>query len=371
MRSTGAGPATFELPPGLVTPAVVVDRSIVERNIATMARDVAALGIALRPHIKTHKMVDVARLQLAAGAAGITAGTLGEAEIMAAGGIDDIFIAYPLWVTAAEADRLRRLNAVAELRVGVESAEAAAVLGDALRGVVPPLKVLVEVDSGEHRTGVRSPADAARVARAAQVAGLEVRGVFTHGGHGYRSAELRMQAAHDEAGVLEAAAEAMEAAGIPAPERSAGSTPTTPVGVRDGITEQRPGTYVFGDRQQVALGSVARDAVGLAVAATIVSLQQPGYAIINAGAKMLARDRPAFLDGFGIIPALGDAVVERVYDYHGVVRLPRGIRPAHGQVVAVIPNHVCPVVNLVDAVTVAVDGHVADTWRVDARGQNG
>jgi D-serine deaminase-like pyridoxal phosphate-dependent protein len=363
--------ATFELPRGLATPAVVVDRSIVDRNIAAMARQVAAAGMALRPHVKTHKMVAVARLQLDAGATGITAGTLGEAEVMAAGGIGDIFIAYPLWITTDGAERLARLHAGIELRVGVESVEAATRLGAAVTGAARPLKVLVEVDSGERRTGVRSATDAVRVARAAREAGLEVRGVFTHGGHGYGSPELRVRAAHDESTALRSAAEAMEAAGLPAPERSAGSTPTTTVGIADGITEQRPGTYVFGDRQQVALGSIGRDAIGLVVAATIVSIEQPGYAVIDAGAKMLAKDRPALLDGFGIVPALGGAVVEQVYDYHGVVRLPQGLRPVRGEVVAVVPNHVCPVVNLVDAVTVAVDGRAAGTWRVDARGRNG
>jgi D-serine deaminase-like pyridoxal phosphate-dependent protein len=364
-------PAVFALPGDLATPQVVVDRTIVERNIASMAHDLAASGIALRPHVKTHKIVDVAKLQIEAGAAGITAGTLGEAEVMAAGGIGDIFIAYPLWVTGSDVDRLRRLHESIELRVGVDSVEAAALLGETVAGSARPLKVLVEVDSGEHRTGVRSADEAVRVAQAAVAVGLEVRGVFTHGGHGYRSADARVHAAHDEAAVLRDAAEAMVAAGISAPERSAGSTPTAVVRVADGITEQRPGTYVFGDRQQVALGSIPRDAVGLVVAATVVSLAQPGYAVIDAGAKMLARDRPAFLEGFGIVPELGGAVVERVYDYHGVVRLPRGLRPSHGQVVAVVPNHVCPVVNLVDAVTVSVDGRTVGEWRVDARGRNG
>jgi D-serine deaminase-like pyridoxal phosphate-dependent protein len=168
------------------------------------------------------------------------------------------------------------------------------------------------------------------------------------------------------------ARDALLAAGFAADVLSAGSTPTATLSAEGVVTEERPGTYVFGDRQQIALGSIPADAAGLVVAATVVSAAVPGQVVIDAGAKILARDRPDFLDGLGIVPALGGAVVERAYDYHGVVRLPEGTAtPEIGTVVAVIPNHVCPVVNLVDAMHVVVDGRSVATWPVDARGLNG
>lgn len=366
-----AGLGGFAIPADLDTPSVVIDLDVVEHSITAMADAIAGRGLALRPHIKTHKSVEIARRQLEAGAAGLTVGSIGEAEVMAAAGFDDLFIALPVWASGSRATRLRALTERVTMTVGADSVEGMRALGTAVAGTSRRLRVLVEVDSGEERTGVRDAASVARVAAAGAEAGLDVRGAFTHGGHGYASPGAREPAARDECAALEMARDALTAIGMDVETLSAGSTPTATLSAVAPVTEQRPGTYVFGDRQQVGLGSIAPGDVGLMVAATVVSTSLEGWFVIDAGAKVLTRERPAFLDGLAVIPALGGALVERAYDYHGVVRLPAGVpAPAVGTVVGVIPNHVCPVVNLVDQIDVVRAGLRVARWPVDARGCN-
>jgi D-serine deaminase-like pyridoxal phosphate-dependent protein len=309
-------------------------------------------------------------MQLEAGAAGITVGTLGEAEVLAGAGIDDLFVAYPVWAGGAAAARLRALHERSRLRVGVDSADGAAALAAAVRGG-RPLEVLVEVDSGLQRTGVVGPDAVVAVAEAARAAGLRVIGAFTHGGHAYASVEAAGSAAADEVRVLREAAPALRSAGFEPEVLSAGSTPTALGSASAPVTEERPGTYVFGDRLQHALGSTTWDSIGLVVAATVVSVAA-GSVVIDAGAKVLAREPSPALDGIAVVPELGDGVVSRAYDYHGVISLSPGVAaPSVGEVVAVVPNHVCPVVNLVGELVVARGGHFVERWPVDARGRNG
>ena len=192
MTATDRAPAKLPvappLPEALETPCLVVDLDAAERNAQRMADGAAGRGVLLRPHAKTHKSVALARLQLDHGAVGITVGTLGEAEVMADGGIDELFVGYPVWAAGTKAGRIRTLHERCALTVGVDSAEAALLLADAVHGSkAGPLRALVEMDSGARRSGVAGPAEALAVATAARDAGLEVIGVFTHGGHGYRA----------------------------------------------------------------------------------------------------------------------------------------------------------------------------------------
>ncbi|MBA2381523.1 MAG: alanine racemase [Chloroflexi bacterium] len=359
------------MPDGLDTPRVIVDLARVARNIATLQDELDRRGIALRPHAKTHKSIAIARMQVAAGAKGITVGTLGEAEVFVAAGITDVFLAYPLRADGPKAARLRALHAAAPaLRVGVDSAGSAAVLAAAITGSDRPLTVLIEVDPGNRRTGVDSPAAVVGVARAAREAGLVVGGVFSHGGHGYWTGGA-LDAGTDEVRALTAAAEALHATGIACTTISAGSTPTMLTAAAGAVTEMRAGTYVYGDRQQWALGAISADGCAVAVAATVVSVHGDRI-VLDAGAKALTKDRADWLTGFGAIVGYPELVIERVNDYHGVVAAPPGIaRPSLGQIVAIVPNHVCPVIDLVDSVVaVAADGR-AEEWRVDARGRSG
>jgi D-serine deaminase-like pyridoxal phosphate-dependent protein len=361
----------FSLPKEIDTPAVVVDLDVVEHNVATMAAEMARRGVRLRPHAKTHKSIPIARLQLEAGATGLTVGTLGEAEVFAAAGFDDIFIAYPIWASAGKGERIRSLAEAVRLSIGVDSPEGATRLGEAVRGVAARPEILIEVDSGELRTGVTSAEAAVETAHAARAAGLFVRGVFTHGGHAYQSPAAAQTAAQDEITTLTAAAEALRAAGFEVHELSAGSTPTAMRSSVDGVTEERPGTYVFGDRQQVALGSVDPESVGLVVATTLVSRSVDGQVVIDAGTKALGRERTSLLEGIAAIPGLDGAVVDRAYDYHGIVALGDRARPSLGTILAVVPNHVCPVVNLANELVVTRAGSYIARWPVDARGLNG
>lgn len=358
------------LPGGLDTPALVVFVERVAANVAGLQRALDRRGVALRPHAKTHKSVRIARLQLEAGARGITVGTLGEAEVFAAARITDLFLAYTLWAEGPKAARLRALHDVADLRVGVDSTAGAGRLAAAVAGARRPLRVLVELDSGLHRTGVATSDAAVAVAEAARARGLLVDGVFTHGGHAYRPGSAGA-AALDEVTTLEAAARALGAAGFEIATVSAGSTPTMTRSAIGPVTEIRAGTYVLGDRQQVVLESIAPDGIAAVVAATVVA-SAADRVVLDAGAKALTKDRAEFLDGYGVLPAYPSAVIERLNDYHAIVRVPAASpRPRLGEVVAVVPNHVCPVVDLFGSFVAVLGDGRTEHWPVDARGRSG
>ncbi|HKB28774.1 MAG TPA: alanine racemase [Candidatus Limnocylindrales bacterium] len=360
------------LPSGLDTPALAIDLDIAESNAERMAATMTALGVALRPHTKTHKSIALARIQQAAAPGGITVGTLGEAEVMAEAGFDDIFIAYPLWAAGPKGERLRALHGRAGLRlkVGFDSVLGAEQLAAAVAGIDRPLVVLLEIDPGYHRTGV-PPADAGTLASAAAHIGLAVQGVFTHGGHAYAGRDAVDSAAADEVAALDAAIASLAVAELEARVISAGSTPTAVAAATAPVNEIRPGTYLLGDRIEVALGGSSPEGVAIAIVATVVSTAAPGTVVIDAGAKTLTKDLPPYLDGYGFLPAYPDAYIERLSDYHGVVRIPEGTpTPRLGEVVAVIPNHACPVVDLHDRFVAHRSGSIVGLWPVDARGRS-
>ncbi|MBI2780814.1 MAG: alanine racemase [Chloroflexi bacterium] len=360
------------LPAGIDTPAVVIDLDIVERNAHRLGDELSRRGIALRPHAKTHKSVALARLQLEAGARGLTVGNLGEAEVFAAGGLDDLFIAYPIWADGPKAARLRALHDLDNLRlaVGFDSIAGAERLAAAVAGSRRRLAVILELDPGNRRTG--APAQAAGlIAAAARELGLDVRGVFTHGGHAYGPGAAGPAGA-DEVATLTAGAAALAAENIEPVVVSAGSTPTQLTAAVAPVNEIRAGTYLIGDRQQWFIGAVPDDGVAIAVAATVVSTAVDGQVVIDAGAKTLTKDVASYLTGHGVIPAYPEAVIERVSDYHGMVRIPPGTpRPTLGEIVAVIPNHVCPVIDLRDSFVATRSGTIVGIWPVDARGRSG
>lgn len=347
------------------TPALVVDLDRLQANIDRMSEDVRSRGLDLRPHAKTHKCPEIAAMQRDAGASGLTVATLSEAETFADAGFTDLLVAYPVFPVRTKADRLHRLLDAVSLYVGVDNPAGAAAVARAARG--RPLRVVLEVDSGQHRTGV-APGDVVPLAEQCDALGLQVGGVFTHGGHSYAGPDAPHQAAVDEGAALARAADTLTAAGFDPAVVSAGSTPTTGATRPAQVTEERPGSYVFFDRQQVALGACAPDQVALAVAATVVSVF-PDRFVIDAGSKALGMDRPAWLSGHGSVAALGHAEVATLSEHHGIVS---GVTspPEVGDVVLVTPNHVCNVVNLFDEYVVTQAGEVVDRWRVAARGRN-
>jgi D-serine deaminase-like pyridoxal phosphate-dependent protein len=351
------------------TPAVVVDLDRADARIARMAALMRERGVALRPHVKTHKSIEFARRQLRAGAVGLTVATIGEAEVFAEAGFEDIFIAYPLIAAGPKAERLRRLAERCTLSVGADSVEGLRSLA-AAGGGAGSLRVLIEIDSGGARTGVK-PDAAGSLARQASDAGLEVAGAFTHEGHGYQGMAARAAAGTDAVASLTRAADSLRAEGIEPSLLSAGSTPTAEASATGVVTEERPGTYVFGDRLQATLAGEAPEEVALMVLTRVVSHGAGKGFVIDAGAKILAQDVSALMPGHGAVLGHAEGVVVRLNDHHGVVDLPAGAtRPAIGDVVWIVPNHVCPVVNLVDDFVVSSGGRMIDRWPVDARGRN-
>jgi D-serine deaminase-like pyridoxal phosphate-dependent protein len=360
---------TFALPPELDGPTVVVDVDILERNIEFWARRLRDRGVGIRPHTKTSKCAEIITRQVKAGVVGLTVATIGEAESLAAHGFDHLFIAYPVWAgTPDRAARLRALHERVDLVVGVESLDAAGALASAVHGSPRPLGVSIEIDCGFRRSGV-ALAELAPLARACRSLGLDVRGAFTYGGQGYHSCDAGPRAGDDELRALMAAETLLLAEGIAPTMLSAGSTPTALHSARPPVTDERPGTYIFGDRQQLALGTLALDDVSLMVATTVVASHDDGRFVLDAGSKVISTDRPTWLDGFGLLPAYPQATVDRLSEHHAVCTT-AGPRPRIGEVVAMVPNHCCVVVNLADELVAVSDGRVVDRWPVISRGAN-
>lgn len=356
------------------TPALLVDEDRLTANINRYAALAAQAGVRLRPHIKTHKMPEVADMQLRAGAPGITAAKLGEAEIFADAGVHDIFVAYPV-VGQEKARRAARLAQRCHLIAGVESSAGVQYLSEAAVEAGATLFVRVEIDSGLRRTGV-APGEAEALCRLVLASpGLQLDGIFTFRGTSFPSAQT-----HDpevlgweEGELMVTLAEQLRASGIPIQEVSVGSTPTTPAAALvPGVTEVRPGTYVFFDRMTTKSDISTPDEIALSILTTVVSRPTEDIAIIDAGSKTFCGDiipANASLQGYGITIDGKSGVVERMNEEHGIVRLAPGYAPQIGDKLTFFPNHVCTTVNLSDEVVIVQNGFVKDIWRVAARGQ--
>lgn len=359
----------------LDTPFLLVDGDILERNLHAMAEyadhvlvstDVSE-AIALRPHAKTHKSPRIARRQLELGAVGLTVATVSEAELFVDEGCSDLFLAYPIWADGERGSRLRVLADRVSLRIGVDSAEGASMLGTALRGA--SAEVAIEIDSGQARSGV-APENAADIARAAAGAGLTVAGVFTFPGHSYGPDGARQTASDGEASALLRAAESLRAAGFPSDLRSGGSTPSVATAHRDAVTELRPGVYVFNDAQQIELGVCSWSDVALCALGTVVSRRGQRF-IVDAGSKVLGADRAAWATGFGRLLDHPEARITALSEHHATVEFSDGSPvPPVGARVRVVPNHVCAAVNLADELVVVSADEVLERWPVAARGAN-
>jgi D-serine deaminase-like pyridoxal phosphate-dependent protein len=350
------------------TPYISIDLEKLKVNIKEMAEFAGSRGLKLRPHIKAHKIPEIAHMQMEAGAIGITVAKLGEAEVMFSAGIDDILVAYPL-IGQTKMLRIRRLvEQGCKLSVLTDSKVGALQLNElALSGGID---VLVKVDSGLGRCGF-PPGGALEefVFWLKTLTNINFRGLITHAGHAYGcSGYEEVQAVGVREGeLMVAAAESLRRQGIDVDTVSIGSTPTARAGGSvKGVAEIRPGNYVFYDATQVALGVVGRERCSLRVYSTVVSRPEPNRAIIDAGAKVLALDRGAHgggaVSGHGIL--MNDSwTLSRLSEEHGVIEGP--CLPEIGTIVDIIPNHACPVVNLSDSVLVS-GGQV---WRVAARGR--
>lgn len=368
----------------LRTPAVLVEFERVRSNIARMQSTAAAHGLRLRPHAKTHKSPQIARWQLDAGAVGLCCAKLGEAEVFADAGVTDIRLPYPLQPT--NADRVfALLDRGVRLSFIVDQLATAQAWSSVAQAAARTVDVLVKVDVGFHRCGI-DPGDPGAVDLVATIAGLpglRVLGLLSHAGQAYSAASDEALAAivRDESATLGRLAEALRARGVAVPELSVGSTPTAKwVGESSGLTEMRPGNYVYFDRTQVALGSAALTDCALTVLSTVVTVHGDRV-ILDAGSKTLTSDlvaRPGH-PGYGAIfrdgvtmDALDDRlVIERLSEEHATVRVTGGEPPLKpGDRVRILPNHSCPVSNLADQVALVSGTHVIDGITVAARGKN-
>lgn len=365
------------------TPLVLVDRTRLERNIAAMQTAVFAGGLRLRPHAKTHKSPRVARLQVDAGASGICCAKLGEAEVFAAAGIEDIRLPYP--INPSNASRVIALLDRVRLSIIVDHADVARAWSAVMTRAGRTLDVLVKVDVGFHRCGIDPHASGAGafVREVARLPGLRFRGLLSHAGHGYhaRSEDELRAIASREAEMLAGLKSAVEAGGIEVAEVSVGATPTARFSVdQPGLTEMRPGNYVYFDRTQVALGAAAAADCALTVYATVVSKPTADRIILDCGSKTLAADAArgfvqppghgAVLEAYDSVRVDGSLVVERLSEEHATVRVLAGdTRLEPGDRVRVIPNHSCVVSNLVDEVHLVEGTEVVETLAVAARGK--
>lgn len=348
----------------LDTPALIIDLDAVQTNIDEMAAVAAGRGVRLRPHVKTHKMPELARLQLAAGAAGITCAKVGEAEVMADAGCDDILIAFPLW-GRAKLDRLAALRERARVRLSLDSVEVAEQLGT-LGGGGRPIEVCVEVDTGLGRLGRPPGAPTAELVNdIRKVPGVEVVGLLTHAGHAYRArslAELRAVAEREVTDLVETARLAGGALEI-----SIGSTPTVRFGAGvAGVTEVRPGTYVFNDANQIHLGVATERTAAARILATVIARPAAGTFVVDAGTKCLAADGDP---GTIVVAGRPELRMRFLSEEHGVGGCPRDGGPAIGDRLEIVPNHVCPVCNLFDVAQGVRDGRVVAELAVAARGR--
>lgn len=356
----------------LETPAALVDLDRLERNIARMAAYATDHSIALRPHIKTHKSKFVAAAQLAAGAAGLTCATPAEAGVMSAVA-DDILLAYP--ALGPKLARLMALPPAVRLTVALDSVAAVDDLARAARQADRAVGVYVELDVGMHRVGVQAWDEAIALARRVRAsAPLEYAGIAFYPGHIRGSVDSQDEALAALGSALRSAITAMEQAGVAPAVVSGGSTPTSwrthEIG---GVTEIRPGTYVYNDRTTSGMGACAPQDWAFTVIATVVSTSVPNQAVIDAGAKALGREpiRGADGEGWGALLDRPDVVVSRMSEEHGILDLSRTAwRPAVGETVRVVPNHVCIVVHLNDVMYGVRGQSVETSWPVDARGRS-
>lgn len=359
------------------TPFLLIEEGRVQANVMRMSERAAPHGVQLRPHIKTHKMPFFAHLQIEHGACGITAAKVSEAEVMAANGIQDIFIAYPL-VTHTKIKRALNLMNQARIIIGVDTHEGATALEQIAVERGQTVEIRIEIDTGLQRTGTRA---ATLISLAEHIAShcphLSLRGIYTFRGamlNGEATLDLRA-AGHDEGNTMVRYANMLRDRGHSITDVSVGSSPTGLYAAEvPGVTEIRPGTYIFNDRMQVAYGVATLRDCAASIIVTVVSCPQEDLIIVDGGSKAFATDvqphtAPLYLEGYGHITGVPYAQFVRLSEEHGMIR----VTPNHpfriGDRISIIPNHICSTVNLYDRAWI-VGTQPARHLQVKARGHS-
>ncbi|HUI40898.1 MAG TPA: alanine racemase, partial [Terriglobia bacterium] len=353
------------------TPALTIDLAVVERNLDRMARYCTEQKLALRPHVKTHKTPEVARMQVYRGAAGLTVAKVGEGEVMAAAGFSEILLAFPVWGDG-NLIRLATLARNVKMLIALDAEATAVELSRALRAQGASVGVLVEFDAGLGRCGLEPGPACVELARKVEaLPGLKFRGLMTYFGSIWGTEEERRGEARRVAERVERALAAFAEARMPVEIVSGGSTPSAPfAGQIAGLTEIRPGTYVYNDLNTFYQGVCGLEDCAARVVATVVSTAVPGRAIIDAGSKTLSSDTLGSgpKSGYGYVVEAPDARLIKLNEEHGYLDISNSAHRFHvGEVVTVIPNHVCTCVNMHDEVFLVRDGEVTGAWRVAAR----
>ena len=367
-------PRSFE---DIETPAALVDLDRMEANLTSAGEYCGRWGLHYRPHAKSHKSSRLALEQMAVGAVGITVATPREAEVMASV-VDDLLVAYPLFGRS----KLARVLALPErvtLSVALDSSEALSALATAARKSDREVGVLIEVDVGLHRVGLQSIDQVLRLAQeAAGTRGVRYRGIMFYPGHiriPVPEQTSAMQALSENLGRY---IDALMASGLGPEIVSGGSTPTFPRSHEiQGMTEVRSGTAIFNDRTTALLEACAWTDCAYSVLATVVSTSVPGQVVVDAGSKALAKEeiRASFQDpraasGFGCVLDRPDLRVTALSEEHGVIDLGASDwRPRTGDMVRVVPNHVCVSVNLFEGLWRLRGDQVVGQWQVEARGR--
>lgn len=360
----------------LDTPSLLLDIDKLTENVQEMAVFAKEHGLQLRPHVKTHKSINIAKMQLELGAIGITTAKVAEAEVMAAAGIRDILIAYPI----SSKVKIQRVAALVkrpvDLKVAVDSIEQLRYLQECFEHEPFTLKVWMKVNSGLHRCGVEPGKEVLELAKAIQgFPALKLDGIFTHAGHSYaaRSLEEVEKIGLYEGQAVAESAFACERIGIPIPVRSVGSTPTyQTAGKVEGINEIRPGNAVFFDAIQAGLGVTNLDRCALSVLASVVGVYHGKRIVFDTGSKALCLDKGAHgnetVQGFGHIIGHPELLIERLSEEHGVSPWKEVTSLRLNDKVQIIPNHACTVANQFDRYLVHQHGKIIAEWKVDAKG---
>jgi D-serine deaminase-like pyridoxal phosphate-dependent protein len=357
----------------LSTPALTVDLDVLERNLQRVAELSRRQGVGLRPHTKTHKTVEVSRLQMALGAVGLTVAKVGEAEVMAGAGLDDILVAFPI-LGEEKLRRLARLARARRLLLALDSEAAAQELSRAVAAQNACIGVLVEFDAGGRRCGLApGPAPVALAKAIDKLPGLKFRGLMGYFGNIWGTPDERRAEAEHVAERVARSLAAFDAERMPVEIVSGGSTPSAEFAhLIPGLTEIRPGTYVYNDLNTCHQGACRLEDCAVRVVATVVSTAVPGRAIIDAGSKTFSSDPLGSgpKSGYGYVVEAPDATIVKLNEEHGFLDITQsGHNFRVGEIVTVIPNHVCTTVNMHDEILTLRRGEAVGCWKIAARGK--
>lgn len=360
----------------LETPCLVIDMDLTKENIRRLQEAADKAGCRLRPHIKTHKMPLFAEMQIKAGASGITCAKVSEAEVMADGGIEDIFIAYPMIGNFRIQRAVGLAKRIKRLILAVDSLEGAKALEQAASEQDVILEVRMEIDTGAGRTGVPMDRAAELALAMKQMKHLKLTGIYT-----FKSLVLfgkptedNLLAAKEEGQMMAQAAEMLKNAGVEIQDISAGSTPTGIQVAQTGmVNEIRPGTYIFNDFMLIKEKAAHMDEIAVRFYATVVSCHHSQYAVIDGGTKCFPTDAvpgqpPFYFPGYAAVEGDDNLKLSRMNEEHGILTAANGETGLHvGQVLSLIPTHVCTAINMQNSVYILENGSLRKQT-VDARG---